>query len=350
MLMQKGQEQYMGRAIQLAKKGLGYTAPNPMVGAVLVYSNRIIGEGYHQKYGAAHAEVNCINSVKAQDKQLIASATLYVTLEPCSHYGKTPPCTDLIIKNSIPKVVIGSKDSFPKVFGSGIKKLKKAGIEVVTGVKEKACRELNKRFFTFYEKKRPYLILKWAQTPDGYISHTDKTPVKISNSFTDRIVHRWRSEEMAILIGSQTALHDNPKLNNRLWTGDSPKRLVIDRKKRLTDGFNLINGNEPTLIFNCIKDEVVGDKEWIKLNSFPDFLDQMLEVLFKRNIQSVLIEGGATLLNTFISRDLWDEARIITGAEILHEGTKAPNLAWRNKWQSLNIEGDTIDFFKNTIH
>lgn len=344
--MQEAEEKYIHRAIQQARAGLGYTAPNPMVGAVLVCDNRIIGEGYHQKYGEAHAEVNCINSVRAEDKALISQSTLYVTLEPCSHFGKTPPCADLIIRESIPKVVIGSVDPFPKVSGSGIEKLKQAGVEVITGILEKECSELNKRFFTFHKKKRPYIILKWAQSLDEYISLPDKSPVKISNFYTDRIVHRWRSEEMAILAGSQTALSDNPKLTNRLWTGKSPKRLVIDRRNKLPDNIHLLSDTFPTLIFNLFKEEQTGNKEWIKINKANVVLEQMMDILFQKNIQSVLVEGGATLLQAFINKGLWDEARIITGQNTLYEGTDAPHLTNCTQYQTKYIEGDKIEFYK----
>ncbi len=344
--MQEVQEQYMARALQLAKYGLGATAPNPMVGAVLVYDDKIIGEGYHRKYGEAHAEVNCINSVGADQKHLVKEATLYVTLEPCSHYGKTPPCSDLLIKENVPKIVIGTTDPFPQVSGSGIRKLTEAGIDVITGVKEKACRDLNTRFFTFHNQRRPYIILKWAQSSDGYISLPDKRPVKISNRYTDRIVHRWRSEEMAILIGSQTALSDNPRLTNRLWSGASPKRLVIDRKALLTDNLHLLKDDSPTLIFNLLRMECKGNKEWIRLEKKLDFLDQVMSVLYERNMQSVLIEGGATLLQTFIDKGLWDEARIITARESLHHGIAAPQLTPSYPCRSFHIEKDNIEIRK----
>lgn len=343
--MQKAQEKYMQRALQLAGYGLGTTAPNPMVGAVLVYKDKIIAEGYHRKYGEAHAEVNCIRNVRAEERHLIQKATLYVTLEPCSHYGKTPPCSDLIIKSGIPKIIIGTADPFPKVSGSGIKKLTEAGMEVITGVKEKACADLNKRFFTFHTRKRPYLILKWAQSPDGYISLAGKRPVRISNSYTDRVVHRWRSEEMAILIGSQTAISDNPRLNNRLWSGSSPKRLVIDRKNVLTDNLHLLSDQAPAFIFNLTKMERRGNKEWIRLSETSDFLDQIMDSLYERNIQSVLIEGGATLLQAFIDKGLWDEARIITGGKSLCRGTPAPRLTSSHQYDFFAIDNDRIEIF-----
>ncbi len=321
------EDKYMLRSLQLARLGTGFTAPNPMVGAVLVYKDRIIGEGYHKKYGYPHAEVNCLQSVTAAHRGLISRSTLYVTLEPCSHFGKTPPCADLIVENKIPRVVIGSLDPNPKVSGRGIQKLKGTGVEVITGIREKDCFELNKRFFTFHKKQRPYLILKWAQSRDGFIALPDKRPVRISNSFTDRVVHKWRSEEAGILIGSQTARSDNPKLTNRLWNGRSPKRLVIDRKNQLEDQLHLLNDENPTLIFNLKKNLKKGNKEWIRFSEDSDFMEQLMTSLYARNIQSVLVEGGTTLLQAFIDKNLWDEASVIIGAGYLKKGIAAPKLS-----------------------
>lgn len=321
------QDRYMLRALQLAKLGTGATAPNPMVGAVLVYKDRIIGEGYHKRYGTAHAEVNCIQSVVPEHQSIISKATLYVTLEPCSHFGNTPPCTRLVINKKIPQVVIGAVDPNPKVSGTGIKILQETGIKVIRGIREKECLDLNRRFIIFHKKHRPYIILKWAQSPDGFMALANKTPVRISNLFTDRTVHRWRSEEAGILVGSQTALSDNPRLTNRLWTGASPKRLVIDRNNILSDDLHLLEDENPTLIFNLTRANKKGNKEWIRLNEKSDFLEQLMQVLYTRNILSVLVEGGAALLQTFINKKLWDEARVITGTRYLKTGIHAPRLS-----------------------
>ncbi|HJW16280.1 MAG TPA: bifunctional diaminohydroxyphosphoribosylaminopyrimidine deaminase/5-amino-6-(5-phosphoribosylamino)uracil reductase RibD, partial [Flavisolibacter sp.] len=249
-------EKYMARCLQLAQLGAGNVAPNPMVGAVLVYNDAIIGEGYHEKYGAAHAEVNCINSVIDGERHLISQSTLYVSLEPCAHFGKTPPCADLIVKLKIPKVVIGCRDPFVQVDGKGIEKLLAAGVEVTTGILEKECKELNKLFFTFHTLHRPYIILKWAQTSDGKIAYPtlrkkSSSPVSrlfITNAYTNRLVHKWRSEQMAILVGTNTAMHDDPSLNTRLWPGNSPVRLVIDKELALPPGLKLFDGSIPTIV------------------------------------------------------------------------------------------------------
>ena len=249
-------EQYMGRCIQLAKLGLGNVAPNPMVGAVLVYGNKIIGEGYHQKYGEAHAEVNCINSVSEKNKSLIEKSTIYVSLEPCSHYGKTPPCADLIIQNKIRKVVIGIKDIYKEVDGAGIQKLQNADLEVITGVLENECHDLNKRFFTFHQKKRPYIILKWTQSANGNIGLNGER-ILISNDYSNRLVHKWRSEEASILVGTNTALIDNPSLTARLWEGNNPVRIVIDKELKLPADLKIFNNKATTFIFNSSKALIV---------------------------------------------------------------------------------------------
>ena len=302
----------MHRCLQLAKLGAGTVAPNPMVGAVLVYKNSIIGEGYHQQYGQAHAEVNCINYVKATDQSLIENSTLYVSLEPCAHYGKTPPCADLIIKNKIPNVVIGCRDSYTEVDGKGIQKLQQAGIKVVTGILGKDALELNKRFFTFHTKHRPYIILKWAQSADGKIANEDFSAVKISSKITNRLVHKWRSEEAAILIGTNTALHDNPSLTNRLWQGNNPIRLVIDRQIKLPAFLYIFDGAVKTIVFNQVKNEEQPNVIFYKLTAGEDMLADILNALHQLNIQSVLVEGGAVLLKSFIDKNYWDEARVIS--------------------------------------
>ena len=316
-------ETYMHRCLQLAKLGAGNVAPNPMVGAVLVHDDKIIGEGYHIKYGEAHAEVNCINSVIESDKHLIDKSTLYVSLEPCSHYGKTPPCSDLIIKHKIPGVIIGCVDDYEKVKGKGIERLKNAGIKVTTGILEDECRELNKRFFTFHQKQRPYIILKWAQSANKKIGKEDSR-VLISNEYTNRLVHKWRSDEAAILIGTNTALTDDPSLTTRLFKGNNPIRLVVDMSLRLPQHLKIFNEESKTIIFNNLKNET-GEKLIYYKVARENFLPTLLHELYNLNIQSVMVEGGAKLLQSFIDAGLWDEARIITNERLVIDyGIDAP--------------------------
>jgi len=338
----------MSRCLQLAKLGKGNVAPNPMVGTVLVYEDKIIGEGYHQQYGKAHAEVNCINSVSEANQHLIPLSTIYVSLEPCAHFGKTPPCANLIIQHKIKKVVIGCRDPFEQVDGKGIEKLENAGIAVVTGILEDECKELNKRFFTFHTKHRPYIILKWAQTADKKIAHTTAERLLITNEYTNRLVHQWRAEEAAILVGTNTALLDNPSLNNRLWHGNDPVRLVIDLQLKLPSSLNIFKGTQRTIMFNTVKQEERGNTLFYRLSADAELLDQLLDACYQLNIQSVLVEGGAKLLQTFIDAQQWDEARIITNKElIIHEGLAAPQLAAGSVVKEENIFSDNIQFYKH---
>ena len=346
-------ELYMQRCIQLAKLGAGNVTPNPMVGAMLVYENRIIGEGYHKKYGEAHAEVNCIASVKIADKNLVSESTLYVSLEPCAHYGKTPPCSDLIISNKIPKVVIGSNDPFEKVNGKGIEKLKAAGIEVVTGVLEKECLELNKRFFTFHTKQRPYIILKWAQTADKKTALNDNKRLIISNEFSNRLVHKWRAEEAAILVGTNTVLVDDPLLTNRLWSGKNPLRLTIDKYLKLPVDAKVFNKDASTIVFNFYKNTVEFDVElsntvyYYKINGDAELAHQITDACYKLNLQSILIEGGAQLLQSFIDEKLYDEIRIITNKDLfVIKGLESPVISTWNKIYSFPLGNDLIEFSK----
>lgn len=317
----------MQRCLQLAQLGAGKVAPNPMVGAVLVHDDTIIGEGYHQQYGQAHAEVNCINSVSEAYQYLIDKSTLYVSLEPCAHFGKTPPCADLIVHHKIPKVVIACSDSFAAVDGKGIQKLQQAGIEVVTGVLEQQALALNKRFFTFHQKQRPYIILKWAQSKDEKIAQANYSPVKISGDITNRQVHQWRSEEAAILVGANTALHDNPSLTTRLWKGKHPVRLVLDRQLQLPSALQVFDGQVKTIVFNELKSAAQDNLFFHQLPQEKNLLPAMLKALHQLDIQTVLVEGGARLLQSFIDQQLWDEARIITNETLqLGEGINAPKL------------------------
>jgi diaminohydroxyphosphoribosylaminopyrimidine deaminase/5-amino-6-(5-phosphoribosylamino)uracil reductase len=323
-------EKYMQRCIDLAGLGLGNVSPNPMVGAVVVLDDKIIGEGYHHKYGEAHAEVNAINQVisKFSDHpELLKKSTIYVSLEPCAHYGKTPPCTDLIIRHHVPKVVVGCRDPFEQVNGKGIDKLKDAGIEVITGILEKECQWLNRRFFTRVQKQRPYIILKWAQTQDGFFAPDDNRQLWITSMESRKLVHQWRSEEDAVLIGKNTAAIDNPQLNVRFGQGKSPKRVIIDRKLELDPNLNIFDQSVETLIFNEIKTDIAGKNKYIGLEDFERYVPQyILFQLYLQDIQSVIIEGGAYTLNTFIEAGLWDEARIFTGKTHLKKGIKAPIL------------------------
>ncbi len=327
-------EKYMQRCLDLAASGMGTVSPNPMVGAVIVMDGIIIGEGYHHKYGEAHAEVNAINQVisnYSDAANLLDQSTLYVSLEPCAHYGKTPPCADLIIKHKIPRVGVGCADPFGPVNGKGIEKLKNAGVEVITGILEKQCQWLNRRFFTRVQKQRPYIILKWAQTADGFFAPEDKTQHWITGPESRKLVHQWRSEEDAVLVGKNTAAIDNPQLNVRYGQGKSPKRIVIDRRLELNKNLNLFDQSVETLIFNEIKTNIDGKNKYIALEDFDRYVPQyILYQLYLQDIQSVIIEGGAYTLNSFIEAGLWDEARIFTGETYLQKGIKAPGITGEN--------------------
>ncbi|HEY8927949.1 MAG TPA: bifunctional diaminohydroxyphosphoribosylaminopyrimidine deaminase/5-amino-6-(5-phosphoribosylamino)uracil reductase RibD [Mucilaginibacter sp.] len=326
-------EKYIQRCLELAQLGVGAVSPNPMVGAVVVLNDRIIGEGYHQKYGEAHAEVKAINQVIESFPDaagILKQATIYVSLEPCAHYGKTPPCADLIIKHQIPNVVVGCRDPFAQVDGKGIEKLKEAGIKVITSVLEKECQWLNRRFFTRVQKHRPYVILKWAQTADGFFAPDDNSQFWITGEESRRLVHQWRAEEDAILIGKNTAAIDNPRLNVRYAQGRAPKRVVIDRRLKLDPTLNLFDQSVETLVFNELKTDVDDKIKYIALEDFDRYVPQyILFQLYLQDIQSVIIEGGATTLNSFIEAGLWDEARIFTGDKELKKGIKAPQVQGR---------------------
>lgn len=340
--------EYINRCIELAELASGFVAPNPMVGAVLVYEDKIIGEGYHQQYGKPHAEVNCINSVKSDDRKLISSSTMYVSLEPCAHHGKTPPCADLLIEQRVKKVVIGTKDIFAKVNGLGIQKLQNAGIEVKTGILEDRCRELNKRFFTFHQYKRPYIILKWAQTNNGVIGTETNKRLLITNKFTNALVHKWRSEEAAILVGTNTVLKDNPELTNRLHTGNNPVRMFIDKRLSVSKDFNIFNNKAKTVVFNNTEQKNEGENIYIRLNKNISAEEQIVNYCYKNQLQSILIEGGAILLQSFINKGLWDECRVITNTALFEqEGVKAPALKDETYLYTEEILTDRIDFYKN---
>lgn len=349
---------YIKRAIQLAKKGIGITRPNPAVGAVIVYRNTIIGEGFTSSYGGNHAEVNAIAAVK--NKELLSEATLYVTLEPCAHFGKTPPCSNLIVSHKIPNVVIGCIDTNSLVAGKGIEILKKGGCNVIVGVLETLCKEHHKRFFTVHNKNRPYIFLKWAETQDGFIAPETKSvqqPVWISNTYSQQLVHKLRANEQAILVGTNTVMQDNPKLNVRSWHGNNPIRVALDKNLRITKEMSILDGSIPTIIITDIK--VLINKEVNKqyINSVDNLIlesidfssgiaEQIIKVLQNHKIQSIIIEGGKQTLEIFINANLWDEAAIFKGKGLFKTGVRAPkingNLILEN-----NIDTDILKIYKN---
>ena len=334
----------MIRCIQLAKLGAGSVAPNPMVGAVLVYNDTIIGEGCHEKFGESHAEVNCINNVCDKNKLLIEKSTMYVSLEPCSHFGKTPPCSNLIIQQKIKKVVIGCRDIYEEVDGKGIERLRNAGVEVVTGVLENESEELNKRFFTFHQKKRPYIILKWAQSANAKMG-SENERIFISNDYSNRLVHKWRSEEAGILVGKNTVLKDNPELTTRVWKGKNSIRIVIDPNLEIPHSSKVFNDQVKTIIYNFEKNSQEKSFQFIQLPK-KDFLEEMLSSLYENNIQSVLVEGGSKTLQSFIDQNLWNEARVITNRElIIEEGINAPEMKNFNLLRQEIYFSDSISYF-----
>jgi diaminohydroxyphosphoribosylaminopyrimidine deaminase / 5-amino-6-(5-phosphoribosylamino)uracil reductase len=339
----------MQRCIQLAKSAAGYVAPNPMVGAVLVHENRIIGEGHHQLYGGPHAEVHCINSVKEADRHLISQSTIYVSLEPCAHFGKTPPCADLIIEKKIPHVVIGCRDPFKQVDGKGVEKLQAAGIQVTMNVLEQECKTLNKRFITFHKEHRPYIVLKWAQTANGKIAgEAGGERLLISNEFSNRLVHKWRSEEAAILVGTNTALFDDPSLTTRLWKGANPILLVVDMNLRLPSSLQLFNKQVRTIVFNSLKHEEQDNLLYYQVTQGVSLVHQLLNALYQLKVQSVLVEGGAQLLQSFIDEGLWDEIRVITNNEqVVPNGLPAPRMHNGRLLKQESLFSDTLHYFVN---
>lgn len=340
----------MSRCIQLAKNGLGTTYPNPLVGCVIVHNNTIIGEGWHYKSGLAHAEVNAIASVK--NKNLIKEATLYVNLEPCNHFGKTPPCSNLIIDSGIKKVVIGSTDPNPKVSGSGILKLMEAGCDVVVGVLTEKCDEVNKRFFTFHTKKRPYIILKWAETADGFIApkeekrSVEKNPFWITNEYSRQLAHRLRVNEQAILVGTQTVLSDNPSLTSRDWQGENPIRVILDRSLKTPKNASIFDSAAKTLVLT--EKESVGSAQVIfdSLNFSEELSVQICKVLYTHSIQSIIIEGGRKTLQTFIDSNRWDEAWVFKGKIGFGDGISAPKISGKLISEE-KIKEDILHQFKN---
>lgn len=332
----------MKRALELALLGMGSVSPNPLVGCVIVHDHQIVGEGWHKRYGEAHAEVNAIASMA--DQAVLKDCTVYVNLEPCSHVGKTPPCTDLLITHRVKKVVVANLDSNPLVAGDGIKKLRAAGIEVITGIREKEGRELNKRFFTFMEKQRPYITLKWAETSDGFIAHENFDSKWISNEHSRQLVHKWRTEEDAVLVGTKTAFHDNPELNVREWSGRNPVRIVLDRFLRLSEKLNVFDRSQKTVCYNVLKHEEHPNLSLVRVTE-ENFVENSIQDLFKQKIQSVLVEGGATTLQLFIDAGLWDEARVFISEKGFGKGIGAPNLHG-NLIHQESVFNDTLRFYQ----
>jgi diaminohydroxyphosphoribosylaminopyrimidine deaminase/5-amino-6-(5-phosphoribosylamino)uracil reductase len=337
----------MQRCIGLAALAAGNVAPNPMVGAVLVHNGRIIGEGYHKVYGGPHAEVNCIDSVSDTDRHLISSSSMYVSLEPCAHYGKTPPCADLIIRNEIKKVFVGCRDPFVEVNGKGIEKLVAARVDVTSAVLEAECTHLNKRFFTFHTKHRPYVILKWAQTSDQKIGNIGNSRLMITNELTNRIVHKWRSEEAAIMAGTNTVMLDDPQLTNRLWNGNQPVRVIVDVDLRLPSSLKVFDGSVKTIVFNALKHEENGNIIFYEITRDVNLVHQLLNGLYQMKVLSVMIEGGAMLIQSFIDEGAWDEARIITNTDLLLQGTgvSSPILTDAVLRSEVKIQDDIIRIY-----
>lgn len=337
----------MLRALQLAEIGRGQVSPNPMVGCVIVHNDQIIGEGWHQKYGSWHAEVNAVNSV--QDQSKLAESTVYVTLEPCSHFGKTPPCADLLVKHQVKKVIICNDDPNPLVAGKGIAKLIASGIEVEQGLLAEKGRALNARFFTYVEKQRPYIILKWAETADGFIAGENYETVKISNALSHKLVHKWRSEEDAIMVGTNTARFDNPKLNVREWQGaKNPIRIVVDRELKLPQSLYLFDNTQDTWVFNELIDKSEEMNTYIKTGFGESFIENVVQELYLRKIQSVFVEGGTTLLENFINANLFDEIRIFRSPNQLYKGIAAPIMTKNVEiTEKQNLLGDELIIYKH---
>ncbi|MEM7163661.1 MAG: bifunctional diaminohydroxyphosphoribosylaminopyrimidine deaminase/5-amino-6-(5-phosphoribosylamino)uracil reductase RibD [Bacteroidota bacterium] len=339
-------EIFMRRALELAERGRGAVSPNPMVGCVIVYQSRIIGEGWHQRCGEAHAEVNAVNSVA--DKSLLKESTVYVTLEPCSHYGKTPPCADLLVKHEVNKVIIANRDPFPKVDGNGIQKLEDAGIKVEVGLLQQEGKDLNKRFFTFHGEQRPYIMLKWAQTADGFVARENFDSKWISNQYSRKLVHKWRGEEDAILVGTSTARYDNPSLTTRDWGGKNPLRLVIDKNLKLDPSLNLFDRSTPTICYNQYKCEKEENLEFVKTTQ-ENLIEDIITDLYQRNIQSLFVEGGSKLLQSFIDKGLWDEARVFESEKLFSSGVKSPIIS-NDVYSMEKADSDFLRIFSASKH
>lgn len=347
-------EFYIKRCLELASLAIGNVSPNPMVGCVIVHNGKIIGEGYHQKYGEAHAEPNAVKSVVerfgAEAETLLRESTAYVNLEPCAHFGKTPPCADLFVKHQLKKVVIGNRDPFSGVDGKGIEKLKNAGIEVISGILDDECREFNRRFFTRIQKQRPYIILKWAETANGYFATKDGHQKWISGALAKRLAHQWRTEEDAILVGKQTAIMDNPQLTAREWPGENPIRLVIDKNLQVPQSNHIYNADAKTIIFNEVKTDVAGNIHYIQMEDMHFYLAQKIAFqLYLMDVQSVIVEGGAKILTQFLDTNLWDEARIFSSSERWDDGVPSPVINGHLKEQ-IQVGSDKLSIYKNIFN
>lgn len=340
-------ELMMRRALDLARLGASHTRPNPMVGCVITHQGRIIGEGWHRQYGGPHAEVNAVASVAAADAALLPQSRVYVTLEPCSHFGKTPPCADLLIASNVAEVVICNLDPNPLVAGQGVTKLRAAGIRVETGLLAAAGRWLNRRFFTFQEKKRAYVVLKWAETADGYLAGPYFQPVQISGELARVVVHQWRAEEQAILVGTRTALHDNPRLNVREWPGPAPLRVVIDKNLSLPLTHHLLDGQSPTLVYTYRERPGRDQLAYVTLHEAEDLFPQILTDLHRRNVQSVLVEGGPTVLTSLLRDGLWDEARVLRSPRLLGGGIAAPRPGLTGLHEQMTLGPDSVFIYQN---
>lgn len=341
------QEQYIQRCFELAQLAKGYVTPNPLVGAILVHNGRIIGEGYHKKYGQAHAEIDCLNSVQEEDKQHVPESTMYVSLEPCAHHGKTPPCANRLVQEKVKKVVICNKDPFDQVAGRGIDILQANGVKVTQDILQETGRWVNRRFFCYHELKRPYIILKWAQTQDGFIAPANKERFGISNKNSQQLVHKWRTEEDAIIVGYNTAMNDNPQLTARLWKGNQPLRIAIDRKLSLPTGHHLFDSTTPTWILNDQKEEKKKSLNYVQVDFEDNIITQLLTLLYNAGKQSLIVEGGAVLLQHFIQMGLWDETRVLTGNKKLLDGIAAPTLSNAAPVLTTAIVDDTLDLYTN---
>lgn len=334
---------FMRRALDLAALGLGTTRPNPMVGCVVVHEGRIVGEGWHQRHGGPHAEVNALASVKNQ--ALLRQSRVYVTLEPCAHHGKTPPCADLLVARGVPEVVVCNDDPNPLVAGRGLAKLRAAGVQVETGLLAPEGRQLNRRFFTFFEKRRPYLVLKWAESADGFLAGPYFQTVQISGPQAQLLVHKWRTEEQAILVGTRTALHDNPRLSAREWPGPQPLRVVLDKNLSLPPGHHVFDGTQPTLVYTYRQRLALPNLEFVTLPQAPNLLPQVLDDLHARQVQSVLVEGGPTVLNSLLDAGLWDEIRVFRSPKKLGAGVAAPRLGLSGLQRVENVGDDELFWY-----
>lgn len=338
---------FMSRCFELAQRAKGHTAPNPMVGALLVHNDRVIGLGWHHNYGGDHAEVNCLKSVAADDKHLIPESTMYVNLEPCAHQGLTPPCADRLVREKVKQVIIANKDTFEKVNGRGIDTMVQGGIEVSAGVLENEGKWVNRRFFCFHKQKRPYVILKWAQTQDGFIAPADRSRLQITNAESQKLVHKWRTEEAAIMVGTHTALSDDPQLTARLYEGKQPLRIVLDKTLKLPHTHHIYDAKAATWIINEQKEILYGNVHSVKMPFDDTLLPALLRRLHDAKILSLIVEGGTTLLYNLISLGLWDEARVFTGNVNIKDGIKAPVLVHAVPAFAKDISDDKLQVFVN---